>query len=116
MREKISHQARDGLVRVVGPVPECLRRALEPLAGIRALSFHLGSRTLTVDAEPPVVQAAAYVGPVGLTLVTTLLAALPLVLRLPGAVAAAGLKADGEGRLWVAGARTGSMRTAMLHP
>ena len=36
-----------------------IRRALEPLAGIRALSFHLGSRTLTVDAEPPVVQAAA---------------------------------------------------------
>ncbi|MFN6993017.1 MAG: heavy metal translocating P-type ATPase [Aquincola tertiaricarbonis] len=36
-----------------------IRRALEPLAGIRALSFHLGSRTLTVDAEPPVVAAAA---------------------------------------------------------
>ena len=36
-----------------------IRRALEPLTGIRSLSFHLGSRTLTVDADPPVVQAAA---------------------------------------------------------
>ncbi|MEF7616460.1 heavy metal translocating P-type ATPase [Aquincola sp. MAHUQ-54] len=35
-----------------------IRRALEPLAGIRALGFHLGSRTLTVDAPPPVVDAA----------------------------------------------------------
>ena len=49
--------------------------------------------------DTPVVQAAAYVGPVGLTLVTTLLAALPLVLRLPGAVAAAGL----IGLLWAGG-------------
>ena len=35
-----------------------IRRALEPLAGIRALVFRLGARTLTVDAPPPVVAAA----------------------------------------------------------
>ena len=29
-----------------------IRRALEPLAGIRRLSFQLGARTLTIDANP----------------------------------------------------------------
>lgn len=65
--------------------------------------------------DTPVVQAAAYVGPVGLTLLTTLLAALPLVLRLPGAVVGAVV----IGLLWLGGlARLGEPlppRAAPIH-
>jgi Zn2+/Cd2+-exporting ATPase len=35
-----------------------IRRALEPIAGIRSLAFQLGARTLAIDAEPSVVQSA----------------------------------------------------------
>jgi Cd2+/Zn2+-exporting ATPase len=35
-----------------------IRRALEPLAGIRTLRFQLGARTLTIDAEPAVLPKA----------------------------------------------------------
>lgn len=35
-----------------------IRRALDPIAGIRALGFQLRARTLTVDAEPAVVEHA----------------------------------------------------------
>ena len=35
-----------------------LRRALEPIAGIRALRFHLGARTLSIDADAQVIPQA----------------------------------------------------------
>lgn len=49
--------------------------------------------------DTPVVQWAAWVGPVGLTGMTTLLAALPLLLRFPGGVAVVA----GVALLWGAG-------------
>ncbi len=35
-----------------------IRRALEPIAGIRSLNFQLGARTLTIDADESAVQLA----------------------------------------------------------
>lgn len=35
-----------------------IRRALEPIAGIRSLSFHLRARTLTIDADDAALQPA----------------------------------------------------------
>lgn len=57
----------------------------------------------------PVMQAAAFIGPVGLTLLTLLLAALPLMLRpLPGLVTAAALLAA----LWLWGANVAARPVA----
>ena len=35
-----------------------IRRALDPVAGIRGLTFQLGPRILSIDAEPPVLEQA----------------------------------------------------------
>lgn len=66
---KREEPAKDGAAaqvtaRFVIPTMDCaaeeseIRRALEPVPGIESVSFHLGSRTLSITAAAPVIEAS----------------------------------------------------------
>ncbi|WP_347311495.1 apolipoprotein N-acyltransferase [Defluviimonas sp. SAOS-178_SWC] len=95
--------------------------ALGPGGGARALGFALGLaatdllRTYLFTGFPwalighvwigtPVMQAAAWIGPIGLTLITTLAVAAPFLARgLAGRMGLAGLSALALGGIWAGG-------------